>query len=219
MKPLRIVAEMETRLVLPPEGIHLDALLMAAVAKRDDAPPLATMADARDAVPLEIPIATSECGRYYLCTTSIARVDAREHRWTNRRFPLAEAIALGGPTVKRLQLSAGPAKGYRIPVETTHARTLTWYAIGEEFLTYKLLHRFVARLGKRRAVGEGTVLSWDVSALDETWPGFPVLSADGVPMRHLPMDVPGIGAHTERMGRVRPPYWARVGEEMVAAPC
>lgn len=210
---------METRLVLPPEGIHLDALLMAAVVKRDDAPPLATMADARDAVPLEIPVALSECGRYYLCTTSIAHVVAREHRWTNRRFPLAEAIALGGPTVKRLQLSAGPAKAYRIPVETTHARTLTWYAIGDEGAVNELLGRFVTRLGKRRAVGEGTVLAWHVTTLDETWPGFPVLSADGVPMRHLPIDVPGIGEHAERIGRVRPPYWARVGEETVAAPC
>jgi hypothetical protein len=62
MTPLHIVAEMESRLILPPEGIHLDALLMAAVARRDDAPPLYTQADAVHAQPLDIPIALSACG-------------------------------------------------------------------------------------------------------------------------------------------------------------
>lgn len=217
MTPLRVVADLETRIVLPVEGIHLDALLMAAVARRDDLPPLRTMAEARDAAEPSIPIALSACGRYYQCTTSIVHVEGHEHRWVNRRFPLAESIALGGPSVKRLQLSAGPAKGYRIPVEATHARCLTWYAVGDLWAVRELLS-LVTRLGRRRAVGEGTITAWRVDEMDETWAGFPVLSADGVPMRSLPLDTPGLGAHTLRMGRVRPPYWSRSGEEMVAAP-
>lgn len=218
MIPLRIVADMETRLVLPAEGIHLDALLMSAVARRDNLPPLTTMADARDCAPPPIPIALSACERYYLCTTSIAHVEGREHRWVNRRFPLAEAVALGGPTVKRLQLSAGAAKGYRIPVEATHARCLTWYAIGDLWGVRELLS-LVTRLGRRRAVGEGTITAWRIDALDETWPGFPTHAADGAPMRNLPVDAVTSGPHVLRVGRVRPPYWSRSGEEMVAAPC
>jgi len=216
--PLRVLADLETRLVLPVEGIHLDALLMAAVARRDGLPPLRTMAEARDAEAPAIPLALSACGRYYQCTTSIVHVEGREHRWVNRRFPLAEAVAMGGPTVKRLQLSAGAAKGYRIPVEATHARCLTWYAVGDLWAVRELLS-LVTSLGKRRAVGEGRIIAWRIDAIDETWPGFPTHASDGAPMRNLPVDAVTSGAHVLRVGRVRPPYWSRTDEEMVAAPC
>lgn len=217
MTPLHIVAEMESRLILPPEGIHLDALLMAAVARRDDAPPLYTQADAVHAQPLDIPIALSACGRYYLATTSIQHVAEREHRWLNRRFPLAEAIALGGPTVRRIQQSEGSCKAYRIPVETAHVAELHWYAVGDADGVRRLLD-LVSRLGRRRAVGEGTVLRWRVEELDEVWHGFPALSADGAAMRHLPLDVEGLRDYAVRIGCVRPPYWARALEQEVACP-
>jgi CRISPR type IV-associated protein Csf3 len=217
MTPLHIVAEMETRLILPPEGIHLDALLMAAVARRDDAPPLYTQADAVEAQPLDIPIALSACGRYYLATTSIQHVSEREHRWLNRRFPLQEAIALGGPKVRRIQQSEGACKAYRIPVETAHVAELHWYAVGDADGVRRLLD-LVSRLGRRRAVGEGTVLRWRVVELDEVWDGFPTLSADGAAMRHLPLDVEGLRDYAVRIGCVRPPYWARAREQEVACP-
>jgi CRISPR type IV-associated protein Csf3 len=217
MKPLRVVATMETRLMLPVEGIHFDALLMAAVARRDDAPPLYTQRDAVEAQPLDIPIALSECGRYYLCTTSLAHVEAREQRWLNRRFPLQEAVTFGGPTMRRVQLSEGSCKAHHIPVETMHVRELHWYAIGDAERVRELLS-LVSRLGRRRAAGEGTVHAWRVEDLDETWEGFPTLSVEGVPMRHLPLDVPGLRDHATRIGCVRPPYWARAREEEVACP-
>jgi CRISPR type IV-associated protein Csf3 len=215
--PLRVVATMETRLILPVEGIHLDALLMAAVARRDDAPPLYTQRDAVEAQPLDIPIALSSCGRYYQCTTSLAHVEAREHRWLNRRFPLQEAIMLGGPTVRRVQLSEGSCKSYRIPVEAMHVRELHWYAIGDAEGVRELLS-LVSRLGRRRAAGEGTVLAWRVEEMHETWQGFPTLSVEGVPMRHLPLDVPGLRDYSTRIGCVRPPYWTRAREEEIACP-
>lgn len=217
MTPLRIIAEMESRLILPPEGIHLDALLMAAAARRDDAPPLYTQADAANAKPLDIPIALSACGRYYLATTSIQHVDQRELRYVNRRFPLAEAIVFGAPSMRRVQMSEGSCKQYRIPVEAVHARELHWYAVGDADGVRELLS-LVSRLGRRRGVGEGTVLRWRVEEMDEVWDGFPVLSADGAAMRHLPFDVEGLRDYAVRIGCVRPPYWARAREEEVACP-
>lgn len=216
MIPLRVTAEMATRLVISADGLHLDGLLMAAVAKRDDLPPLYTQADALRAPALDIPIARSSCGRYYLASAAIGDAIARELRYVQRRFPLHEAIAMGAPSLKRVATNAGACKAFRIPVEAQHMPTLTWYAVGNEDGVRELLG-WITRLGRRRAVGEGLVREWRVEPC-EPWEGFPVLR-DGRPLRHLPLDVEGLGEHAVRIGRVSPPYWLRVDEQEVAAPC
>lgn len=215
MIPLRVTAEMVSRVVLSADGLHLDALLMAAVARRDDLPPLMTQAEALSAAPLEIPVARSTCGRYYLASAAIGAPVAREGRYVQRRFPLHEAIAMGD--VKRIATNAGPCKAFRIPVETQHIPTLTWYAVGEPEEIRALLS-LVSRLGRRRAVGEGLVRAWRVEPCESWGDGFPVLNVEGRPLRHLPLDVAGIGEHGVRVGRCAPPYWLRVGEAEVACP-
>lgn len=215
MRPLRITAEMVSRTIVSADGLHLDALLMSAVAKRDGLAPLYTQADALRAEPLDIPVAMSPCGRYYLASATIGEPIAREARHVQRRFPLHEAIAMGDASLKRVATNAGPTKSFRIPVETQHVPVWTWYATGDADGVRDLLS-WVTRLGRRRAVGEGLVRAWHVEPC-ESWDGFPVLH-DGRPLRHLPMDVPGLGEHSVRIGRCLPPYWLRVDEQEVAAP-
>lgn len=216
MTPLRITAEMVSRTIVGADGLHLDALLMAATAKRDGLPPLTSQADALAAPPLDIPVPLSACGRYYLASQALGEVVAREARFVQRRFPLSEAIAMGGTSLKRVATNAGACKAFRVPVEASHVPAWTWYALGDLDAVTDLLP-FVTRLGRRRAVGEGLVREWRVEPC-EVWDGFPVMAADGRPLRHLPLDVAGLGEHSIRVGRCRPPYWLRVGEEAVAAP-
>lgn len=218
MKPLRVEASLVSRVVMPVEGsIHLDGLLMAAVARRDALPPLMTQGDVLTAKPLEIPIARSECCRYYLASTSFGEVRARETRYIQRRFPLQEAIAMGGASLKRVATNAGACKAFRIPVEAVHVPQLTWWAVGDAEEVRELLG-WVTRVGRRRAVGEGEVRDWTVVELDDVWPGFPVLTEDGRPLRNLPLEHAGIGEHTPRFARLVPPYWSRVDEEACACP-
>lgn len=218
MIPLRVMADMASRVVLGRDGLHLDALLMAAVARRDDLPPLCTQADALRAKDVPIPVSLSPCSRYYLCTAQIGAPIAREARYVQRRFPMREAIAMGDASLRRVATNAGPCKAFRIPVEATHVPVLTWYAIGDLGQVRDLLS-LVSRLGRRRAVGEGLVRAWSVEPCDPWGDGFPVLDAERRPLRHLPLDVGGLGDHSRRIGRVRPPYWLRADEEEVAAPC
>ena len=131
MIPIRIIADMMSRTVVSDDGLHLDSLLMAAVAKRDGLPPLLSQRQAIDAEPLQIPIALSPCGRYYLATSALGYVEARENRYINRRFPLHESIALGDESFKRVMLSSGACKGFRVPVESSHVDRWTWYAVGD----------------------------------------------------------------------------------------
>lgn len=216
MKPLRIEARMLSRTIVSDDGMHLDSLLMAATARRDGMPALLTQQDAINAPPIEIPIALSPCGRFYLASSAMGDVVARENRYINRRFPLSESISMGDASVKRIQLSAGACKGFRVPSEASHVSTWTWYAVGDAERVRELLV-LVTRLGKRRAVGEGLVREWVVEEVEPIGDGFPVLTDDGAPLRNLPLDVPGLsGDFVTRIGRLRPPYWLRHDEYEVA---
>jgi hypothetical protein len=214
--PLRVIADMMSRTVVSDDGLHLDSLLMAAVAKRDDLPPLLSQRQAIDAEPLSIPIALSECGRYYRATAALGSVEARENRYLNRRFPLHESIALGDDSFRRVQLSSSACKGFRVPVESSHVDRWTWYAVGDLEAVRELVP-LVTRLGKRRAVGEGLVRAWTVEAC-EPWDGaFPVLDVAGMPLRNVPADMPGLSdRYVARIGRLMPPYWLRHDEHEVA---
>lgn len=216
MIPIRIIADMMSRTVVSDDGLHLDSLLMAAVAKRDGLPPLLSQRQAIDADPLHIPIALSPCGRYYLATSALGHVEARENRYVNRRFPLHESIALGDESFKRVMLSSGACKGFRVPVESSHVDRWTWYAVGDLEAVRELVP-LITRLGKRRSVGEGLVRAWTVDEC-EPWAGaFPVLDVDGMPLRNVPLDTPGLSdRYVARIGRLRPPYWLRHDEHEVA---
>lgn len=218
MKPLRITAEMVSRTIVSPEGLHFDALLMAAVARRDGLPPLTTQADALVAPPLTIPIERSSCGRFYLASMALGEPEARELKWVNRRFPLHEAIAMGGASLKRVALTSGVCKGFRSPVEAVHVPAWAWYAMGDPSGVRELLG-FVTRLGRRRAVGEGLVRQWRVEECEPWGDLFPVASLSGKPLRHLPADYPAQLECSYSYGRCAPPYWLKSGEMELAIPC
>lgn len=195
--------------MLPEHPIALDALLMAAWATREDLGPLSfrdgdTVGIPKDAVPLR----RSACGRIYLASVGQQETEQHERRFLNRRFPIAEAQAMGGPKMKRINVSAGTTKGYRIPMQMTHLRndSMLWYAIGDVDRVRELVTT-IGYLGKKRSVGLGRVASWTVEAC-EAWEGFPVL-LDGRPLRALPRDWPGLGEHRIERRVLTPPYYER----------
>jgi CRISPR type IV-associated protein Csf3 len=217
VEPLKITAELYGRVLLPREGvIHLDALLMAAVARVEMLP---LVLDEERMAEIPIPVAKSECGRYYLASASVQKVQKHESRWINKRFPIAEWQQLGGgKSAQRVQLSAGPSKNFRLPAEAHHieGQRLTWWCVGDrERITYLL--GAITSVGRLRGHGEGEVRSWTVEPC-EPWEGFPVLSPDGAALRTLPLDTPRLGEHVPRFGNLAPPYWRRSTEEPVAAP-
>lgn len=218
MKPLRVVATLGGAIVDRSKRLHLDSLLMAAVAMRDGLDPLPPWHTGPAS--LEIPIAKSECGRVYLCSQGLSRDEVHQLRYKNRRFPIAEAQMLGGPKLRRINLTGGPCRSYRIPMDTVHLRDdqIEWWAVGDAMAVEKLLVGWVGYLGHRRAVGLGRVMHWHVEEVEPWGEGFPVARA-GEPTRPLPPDWPGLADGVEMaMGCVLPPYWRRAEEELCAVP-
>lgn len=209
MTPLVVRAVVPGHVCIPHTPVMLDALLMWAAAMRDGLPPL--LDDA--APPIEIPLAKSECGRIFLCSEAQYQWEEHDLHWLNRRFPVAEAQAMGESKMRRLNIAAGATKSYRLPMEVGYLRDslVEWYAVGDADAVLELLS-LVTHLGKKRSVGKGEVQSWSVTRDVAPWDGFPVVR-EGRPLRALPLDWPGV-RDADRARRVlSPPYWQRWREE------
>lgn len=214
-QPLRVVATLRGAVAVPNGAIALDSLLGAAVASRFALPPPISP---ELLVPIEVPLA--KVRGIYQCSLGEAQVELHEHRWTNRRFPVSEAQNMGEAKFKRIQISMGACKSYRLPLDTVHLEhdVMTWWAVGEPGMIADLLENHIHYLGKKRSVGLGAVQRWEVDVVPEPWPGFPVLR-DGLPTRPLPLDWPGLSADAEQAYRVlSPPYWRRDLEVLAAIP-
>lgn len=216
MKPLVVRAHLRGAIMLPEYPIALDALLMAAWARRENLPPLDCRDGAEIAIPKEaVPLLRSACGRIYLASEGQYEVEERERRHLVQRFPLDEAQALGGPKIRSIKLSEGRTKHHRSPYEVVHlvGDAMVWFAIGDLDGVRDLVE-IIGHLGKKRSVGTGRVRSWSVEPI-EPWEGFPVLR-DGRPLRSLPLDWPGLGEHRVEWRVLAPPYWERFREEACA---
>lgn len=222
--PVEVTATIGTAIADPMQRVALDGLLAAMVVLRDAIPPAGSY---DEMVPVEIPVARSPGGRFHLCSHSIHEVEEiDEHvRTINRRPVVPEAQMLGRRegkgAIRRIQINAGPSKGYRFPLETAHLvdDRLTWYAMATDVPELKSLLDLCTHIGRRRAVGLGRVLRWEVRTMGslDPWPGFPVLR-DGVPLRPLPQDYPGLAeGHAVLRQRVTYPYWCGP-REPVAVP-
>lgn len=211
-EPLRVTAELDTAVACD-RAIHLDALLAAAVALRDG---MAPAAHAGEMVDIEIPVERSACGRYHLASVGLSETETHELKYINRRFPIAEAQWLGDKKLRRIDLSAGPQKHFRIPLETRHPREgrVLFYAVGDGAAIERLM-ALITHLGRRRAVGLGRVRMWYVE-LCAPWEGFPVLSAEGRALRNLPLDTPGLRKVECGFERLSYPYWLASGRMELA---
>jgi CRISPR type IV-associated protein Csf3 len=215
MEALRVVASIPQEVSLPGGPVALDALLGATIAQRDDLPKPISGADLVD---ISLPLERSACGRVWLASFSEGAFEARATRHINKRTDIRMAQAWAGPRFRRIDIATGANKNYRIPLETGHLEggALTWWCLGDAEQIRDLLS-LVTYIGKKRSNGLGKVQRWTVEPC-EPWPGFPVLR-DGVPLRTLPLDWPGVREDAEQAFRVlSPPYWLREREEPAWVP-
>lgn len=215
MISLRVDALLAGGICLPNGPLALDALLTYAMAQRDGLDPPRSAEECRD-----LPIPLAELDGIWMASFSAYEVETREAEYTNRRFPLSEAQDMGERRLKRVQLTAGPSKSYRLPRERMHMRDdrMTWWALGDIEAVRNLLLEWVPYLGKRRGVGLGRVREWAVTPC-EPWEGFPVLRG-GAPTRPLPLSWPGVDwtIADRAVCALRPPYWAHHRREECAVP-
>ena len=211
--PLVVTAHLSGPIALPHGPLAIDALLAAAVCLREGVVAAQRVEELR---PVEVPVVREPAGRFHLASFSVGTFDHHEKRWIHRRFPVAEAQGMAAPSLRRIQINAGPCKSYRIPLEAGHVEgdVLTWYLLGDADAVRDLL-AVIHYLGKRRGVGLGRVVRWEVERC-EPWPGFPVVSPEGKALRTLPMDWPGLTEIEPGYKTITFPYWRREMEELCA---
>lgn len=213
MTPLHVVSHIPGQISLPHKPLALDALLASQIAIRAGSPP---PANAGECQPIEIPVAKEPGGRFHLCSVSRGKLTEFELHYINRRAPV-EQYQLLGPPSGRVQITGGPDKSYRIPLEVGHLENsrLEWWCLGLAQEITDLLST-VTHLGKKRGTGLGAVDRWDVLPVDP-WPGFPVVR-DGQPLRPLPADWPGLVDPPLAYGCLTMPYWDHSAEDLIACP-
>lgn len=191
----------------------LDGLLAFLVAQR-----AGLVAGFGDMEPIEIPIDRAPGGAFHLCSSPLVSWEAREQRYIHRRFPIHEAQMLGETKLRRVKISAGACRSYRIPGDVAFAEddVIRWYCVGDASAIRALL--IDARyLGKRRAVGRGAVDRWLVEECEPWGEGFPIVQ-EGRVMRPLPVDWPGLVGPSTAYTTLTYPYYERRHDEVCAVP-
>lgn len=215
-RSLQVTAWVPGPVCMPDGFIALDALLAWAVCEIEGVPHPAMSGEVVD---VEIPVEREPDGRFHLCSHSVAAIERRERQWQNRRFPIEQAQALGGPSVRRVNTSAGRSKSLRRPREVVYLADgrMDWYCVGDAERIEALLD-LVTHVGKHTGVGNGRVERWTVREV-AGWRGFPVL-LEGLPLRPLPVDWPGLadGARLERR-TLTYPYWHDAACRAVPCAC
>jgi len=214
MSPLIVSAQLEGGVVFH-TPIMLDALLMSVVANRRG---LLAPHNPGDAEPIDIPIKREPGGRFHLCSEAQFAVEENERRHKQRRAPVQEFARLGTDKIRRVDISAGPNKGYRLPyaVMLMLGDEMRWYCLGEAEAIRDLLSD-VRYLGRYRGSGKGKLAGPWIVAPCEPWEGFPVLR-EGKPLRPLPLDYPGLMAPRHGFRCLAPPYWNHANENLCAIP-
>ena len=210
MTPLVVTAHLQGPVTGAP---MLDALLEFVAAQR-----LGLVAGFGPLQRVETPLAREPAGRFALCSSPVVSWEAREGRYTHRRFPIHEAQMLGNAKLRRVNISAGACRSYRIPGDVAWADgdAIRWWCVGDRTGIEGHLAD-VRYLGKRRAVGRGIVERWAVESCVPWGDGYPVVR-DGAPMRPLPLDWPGLVAPPTAYRTLAPPYWDHSAEVLCAVP-
>ena len=212
MTPLRVHAAVSGPIFLPEGAPRLDALLAFQVCREQGR----LCFDASQAEPVDIPLQLEPQGRFHLCSEGQYTEVASELQYTIRRPAIEVMQRFAALKLRRIRITAGANKAYRMPRSVSYLEDgITWWCIGDRSAVTRLLAA-VMHLGKRRGVGLGVVDRWTVEPC-EPWEGFPVLR-DGVPLRTLPVDWPGVSQARCGFDKLTYPYWDMSKEEPCLLP-
>lgn len=237
-EPVRITAHLETGISSSaPWGIALDGLLAAQLWAehkahlRSSGVPTPTLHAQTYPPDLDLPLARCHAGGtdlWHWQATTAYPVDVDRTFPPEARYRVAYVDELAaGRLARNTPNTVSAAKGRwrlrRIPTLVTVCRAVTWTAIGDAAALTGLLEPILA-IGKRRGIGEGHVLRWEVSPAHDLAPGAAGhLHPDGSLARPTPAqclaDHPELAdAHRIGTAGIRPPYMHRSRQHLLHLP-
>lgn len=193
--------------------IMLDGLLASVVARERG---LIAPRSADEVEPIDIPIQREPGGRFHLCSEA-HHSEKLFSRLTHvhKRAPVQEYSLLCSSKVRRVDMTGGVDKSWRVPRSGEFFRELSWWCIGDAE-AIRVLLRDAVHIGARRRHGCGRVQGWRVEPSTD-WPGFPVIR-DGFPLRALPLDYPGLTGGRRQLRALTYPYWLQETWKMLKCP-
>lgn len=218
-RPLHVRAHLRTP-VVSDRWLPLDGVLFYQCARQtlgDRVYSIAGASPPGDVHKIRVPIGMEHDGTpnwYYKCSWAqwpSHTVEAGGH-W-NKRFDnsLAYLVDFGGKRGK-VDNNSGTFKAYHMPVFYRAALYVDWYCVGDETDIKRLLSA-VTHLGKKTVQGWGRVARWEVEAIPEdvsVWDNGRLMR--GIPVEFAP------GGHPTAFYGVRPSYWMRQNQMLLAMP-
>lgn len=229
MVPILVTAHLAAP-ISGPAPPQLDALLEAAASYLSSAPEgreswrISRATPVADLPRPDIPLARAEIGGWLVARSSspIFRAESDEHEYVNRRLDPGGLDACDPTALKRIVVSAGAYKSYRLPLRVRRVDRVRWFAVGDPETTLDMLRR-VETIGKKGSIGYGRVDRWSVDRADADRSWF-AADAQGRPvlMRPLPWGdwLPdGLVGARRGYGPCRPPYWHPGLYTEIVEPC
>jgi CRISPR type IV-associated protein Csf3 len=218
-QPLHVRAYLRTAVVsdrwLPLDGVLCYTAARQTLGVQQSTTPGASTPGAVRTV--RVPIGMDHSGTphwYYRCSWAqwpAHTIEGQDH-WNKRfRSGLAELIDFRGRRGMVIT-KQDQYKAYHMPVYYRAALWLDWYCVGDERDIRSLLS-VVTHLGKKTVQGWGRVAHWEVerAAVDcSVWQGDKLMR--GIPAHLAP------GQHPVALYGVRPGYWRRENQMMLALP-
>jgi len=209
--PLRVEAEIvgdTAGLTLP---LHLDGLLIAMAAQRQNLSPLCRSRPAPEFGSVPIPVAVGDAGGVpvYRCSEAIFEAEHDTVRHVCRRFPSESATELAPEERTRITTSGGPYKSWRVPIRTRTISRVVWFLVGDAAGVRGLLADCDC-VGRLRNRGLGRVRKWSVAEYEKDLSWFAESPAGPCLMRVLPAGewLPeNLWGLRLDFGAYQPPYW------------
>lgn len=179
----------------------IDAILFYAAMRRKYGPQLVTNSSGvPDVAPVELPLAKRGDGDLWYYAASFAEWDCPTEgtAFWNKRFDTAQSDLVDfGRKKGMVIIKKGHYKAYHSQINYRHARSISWYVVGDSAEIKALLDmmRFV---GKKTAQGWGEIASWSIEAMDYNWSVW----RGSELMRSIP-------APSGIVYGIRPSYWLR----------
>lgn len=208
--PVTVTARLRTGVCMDlPYGLDLAGLLAARVRRVNDFP-----GEAADSDDLPLPLGRCLTGPDWHWLASCAAPDRDD--WEARTFykvtDAAYAQAVADRPLPYFAPHQGPYRDQMMPSPVLAAHTLTWRAIGDPDRLEALLAplRFI---GRRRNVGEGAVLSWEITEHPAAGPAWVHHEGTDI-LRPVPVECVAAVEHRVGWYALRPPSW--IPERLVA---
>lgn len=217
---LRIQARLRGGVAMDrPYGLELSALLATHAHRLRKAEAVSqgrrvhSDADDEDPEDFDLPLARCVSGDDWYWAASCAQPDvhpeeAPEARTYFQNVASAHARDFASRPLPEVYARKGSYRDVMMPSSVTLASTLTWFAIGDKERIAAAL-RPLRAIGRRRATGEGVVLSWSIEdAPGDPWRTLHLGDGDQL-LRPVPIPVAEALGVDYRVGAyaIRPPSW------------